>query len=178
MDCLNAIAERYSYRGAFLDKPVSRDDLTKIAAAAAAAPSGCNKQTTRFVMIDDAGLLSKIGALHPMAAMQTARAMMAFVVDCDPKPVYQDLSFQVEDCAAAVQNALLAIADLGYASVWIDGALRRDGRAEAIGKWLNIPEGKVVRVLLPIGVPAENGPRPDKMPVEERAWFNRYGSAC
>ncbi len=176
MDCLSAISERFSYRGAFQDKPVSREDLTKIATAATLAPSGCNKQTTRFVIVDDAEILKQIGALHPIAAMKTARAMLMFIIDCNPEAVYQNMSFQPEDCAAAVENALLAITALGYASVWIDGALRREGRAEKIGQLLKVPEGKVVRVLLPIGVPAENGPRPDKMPLEERAWFNGYGS--
>ena len=45
----------------------------------------------------------------------------------DPQPVYHTMSFPAEDCAAAVENMLLAIAALGYATVWIDGALRAEG---------------------------------------------------
>jgi nitroreductase len=71
---------------------------------------------------------------------------------------------------------LLAITALGYASVWVDGWLRVDGRNETIGRLLGVPEDKVVRILLPIGVPAEEVNGPKKMPFSERAWFNKYGS--
>jgi hypothetical protein len=40
---------------------------------------------------------------------------------------------------------------------------------------LGLPAGKTIRVLLPIGVPAETWPQKEKMPFEERAWFNAYG---
>jgi len=53
---------------------------------------------------------------------------------------------------------------LGYATVWIDGALRREGRSEAIGEAIGIPDDRVVRIILPIGVPAEEGPRKEKKP--------------
>ena len=57
-----------------------------------------------------------------------------------------------------------------------DGWLRREGRAEAIGKLLGVPDEKIVRILLPIGVPAEDYKQPEKMPFNERACFNKYGS--
>ena len=73
-----------------------------------------------------------------------------------------------------MENMLLAITGLGYASVWIDGWLRREDRAVTIAKMLGIPETKTIRVLLPIGVAAEEGKRPVKKPFEERAFFNKY----
>ena len=60
--------------------------------------------------------------------------------------------------------------------MWIDGWLRVEGRAKAIGDLLGVPEDCVVRILLPIGVPAEQRSQAAKLPFEERAWFNRYGS--
>ncbi|HPJ72876.1 MAG TPA: nitroreductase, partial [bacterium] len=63
---------------------------------------------------------------------------------------------------------------LGYVSVWVDGWLRTDGRAERIGRLVGLPTGKTVRVILPIGFPTVEGRRPEKLPFEERAFFNRY----
>jgi nitroreductase len=83
----------------------------------------------------------------------------------------------VEDCAAAVENMLLAVVALGYATVWLDGALRVEDKAARIGRLLGVPEGKTVRVLLPLGVAAEPGTQKDKLPFHQRAWFNRYGSS-
>ena len=100
--------------------------------------------------------------------------MIACIVDRRPDAVYEGHDFQVEDCAAAVENMLLAITALGYATVWIDGWLRVRDRAATIGRMLGLPEHKSVRVLLPLGVPAEVWPQKEKKPFSERAWFNRY----
>lgn len=175
MDLLEVVTNRHSYRGAFMDAPVSREDLKTIVQAGLDAPSGCNAQTTRFVVVDDAELVAAIAAMHETnKAMQQAKAFIACIVDRQPEAVYQDMAFQVEDCAAAVENMLLAITALGYASVWIDGWLRRDNRNDIIGKLLGVPAEKIVRILLPIGVPAEPVKGPDKKPFEQRAFFNQY----
>ena len=174
MDVFEAIEKRYSYRGPYKDEPMPREHLRKILEAGLKAPSGRNMQTTKFVIVDDPDLLEKIGGMHDKAAMKQARAMIACIIDKNPEPVYEGHSFQVEDCSTAVENMLLAITSLGYASVWIDGWLRVENRAERIGKLLGVPDEKIVRVLLPLGVPAEQGPRKEKMPFEQRAWFNKY----
>jgi nitroreductase len=175
MDLFEAIAARHSYRGAFTDAPVPRDDLKKIVGAGLAAPSGCNAQTTTFVIVDDAAIMDQIRECHTMKAVKQAKAFIICCVAKNPEPVYGDMSFEVEDCSAAVEHILLAVTALGYATVWIDGALRKEGRAEAIGKAIGIPDDRVVRILLPVGVPAEEGPRKEKKPFEERAWFNTHG---
>jgi nitroreductase len=176
MELFETIAKRQSYRGAFQEKAVNRDDLERIVEAGLKAPSGKNAQTTVFVIVDDEAMLQKIRGMHLRnKAMQQCRAMIACIIDLEPEEVYFGMSFQVEDCAAAVENMLLAITALGYATVWTDGWLRRKGRAEAIGALLGVPEGKIVRVVLPIGVPTEDYPRPEKKPFKERAWFNKHG---
>ena len=43
-----------------------------------------------------------------------------------------DLAFEVEDDSAAVENVLLAITALGYASVWMDGDVKRNGAGEKL----------------------------------------------
>ncbi|MCK4661084.1 MAG: nitroreductase family protein [Phycisphaerae bacterium] len=176
MDVFEAIAKRHSYRGPFLDQPVRRADLQRIVQAGLQAPSGKNAQTTTFVIVDDADLVHGIGGMHPAnQAMQQAKAMIACIVDRQPEAVYEGHAFQIEDCAAAVENMLLAVTALGYATVWIDGWLRVDNRAESVGKLLGVPEGKIIRVLLPIGVPQKTWQQKEKLPFEARAWFNRYG---
>lgn len=174
MDIFEAMANRHSYRWAFLDRPVSREDLCKIIEAGLLAPSGNNAQTTEFIIIDDPALLRQIGSMHTMKAMQTARAMIACVVDEKPQAVYEGFSFQVEDCAVAAENIFLAVTALGYACAWIDGWLRLEDRAGKIKEMLGLPSGKTIRILLPIGVPAEPVTAKEKKPFSERAWFNRY----
>ncbi|HOA53641.1 MAG TPA: nitroreductase family protein [Thermogutta sp.] len=173
MDVFEAINKRYSYRGPFRDVPVPREHLRKIVEAGIRAPSGKNAQTTSFVIVDDPVLIRQIAALFENKPVcSTAKAMIVCVTD--PRPVMGDVSFHVEDCAAAVENILLAITALGYATVWIDGALRYNRIAERIGELLGIPSDRIVRVLLPVGVPAEPGTQREKLPFEQRAWFNGW----
>ena len=176
MDVFEAIAQRHSYRGPFKEQRVRASDLTRIVQAGLQAPSGCNMQTTTFVIVDDAELVRHIAALHGNnTAMQQARAYIACVMDTNPPPAFGNMSFQVEDCAAAVENMLLAVTALGYATVWVDGWLRAEGHAERIGALLKLPAGKYVRIILPLGVPAEKHSPREKKPFAERAWFNRHG---
>lgn len=176
MDVFAAISRRHSYRGGFdTAAEVPAADLERIVMAGIHAPSGMNLQTTRFAIINAPELVAAIQALHPVnRAMQQARAYIACVVDRDPEPVCRGDHFQVEDCAAAVENMLLAITAMGYATVWVDGWLRVEGRAERIGELLALPAGKIVRVLLPIGVPVESWHQKAKEPFPARAWFNRF----
>ena len=175
MDIFEVFEKRYSYRGAYLDKPVPQADLVRIVDAGLKAPSGCNAQTTTFVIVSDPGLLAEMRKIHSMKAVQDAHAIIACVTANKPKPVYEKESFEVEDCAAAVENMLLAISALGYASVWIDGHLRKEGVAERINVLLGIPADRSVRIILPVGVPAAEGERRTKKPFGARAWFNRHG---
>ncbi|MCS7306281.1 MAG: nitroreductase family protein [Thermoguttaceae bacterium] len=173
MEVFEAIAKRHSYRGPFLDKPVPREDLVKIVEAGIRAPSGKNEQTTSFIIVDDPELLRQLAEIINRPVCQTAKAMIVCVID--PRPVFGDISFAVEDCAAAVENMWLAITALGYATVWLDGALRVDQVAERVGQLLGVPPGRQVRVVLPLGVAAQPGSQKEKLPFHRRAWFNRWG---
>ena len=175
MDVFEAMAKRYSFRGPFRDAPVPREDLRKIVQAGIQAPSGKNEQVVSFVIVDDPDLLGQIAAVVQRPVCDTAKAMIACV--SDPRPVFEGFSFAAEDCAAAVENMLLAITALGYASVWLDGVLRVNDVAARVGELLGVPAGHTVRILLPLGVPAEPGEQKEKLPFARRAWFNRYGGA-
>lgn len=176
MEFFETVIERHSYRGPFTDQDISADELCKIVQAGLDAPSGMNKQTTSFVIVDDPDLVSQIAEMHQAnKAVNQAKAFIVCLMDADPEPIYEGHHFQVEDCSAAVQNMLLAIAAGGYASVWIDGWLRTAGHAETIAKLLGVPGDKVVRIILPIGVPKYPVRGPEKRPFDQRAWFNSYG---
>jgi nitroreductase len=175
MDFFETVARRHCYRGPLDPAPIPRDVLGRILAAGCAAPSGKNAQTTTFVVVDDPAVLARIRPLHAQPAWQTAPAMIACITDTAPPPVYHGFSFAVEDCAAAVQTMLLALTALGYASVWVDGAVLLEGRAEALAKILGLPADKTVRIMLPVGRPLEPAAPPPKKAVSERGWFNRYG---
>ena len=172
MDLFDAIQRRCSYRGEFLPNPVPREDLEKIVAAGAAAPSGCNKELTEFVVVDDPDTRAAVTALFPdKAFVRTAPAFI--VVASDPTPVYDKQNFELADSAAATENLLLAIVALGYASVWLDGYLR-GGVDAKLAQLLGIPPPKVARILLPVGRPAGVPTKPAKRQLQSRTHWNRW----
>ena len=173
MDLFEAVARRHSYREAFLPQPVPRTNLEKIVQAGIQAPSAKNEQVVSFIIVDDSALVKKIAEILPKPCCDTAAAMILCVVD--PRPILGVYSFAEADCAASVENMLLAITALGYATVWIDGALRYERRAEKIAELVGLPSERKIAVLLPLGVPVEHLAQREKLPFDRRAWFNRYG---
>ena len=63
MTMLDLISSRRSYRGKYLPEPVPREHLTAIMQAGLDAPSGCNKQTTSIIAVDDPEILAKLRAV-------------------------------------------------------------------------------------------------------------------
>jgi nitroreductase len=172
MELFEAIRSRHSYRGPFLKRAVPRDDLSRIVEAGLMAPSGYNSQTTSFVIVDEAELIRAVADIMGKAALREVPALIVVLMDGDGSPG-KNFRFGVEDYSAATENLLLAITALGYASVWIDGALRSERRAERIAELLGVPGRLEVRVVLPVGIPAEKWTQQAKKPFDERAWFNR-----
>ena len=171
---LDTIARRASYRGKYLPDPVPREHLTAILQAGLDAPSGCNKQTTSLIAVDDPEVLAKLHAVIDPPIGVTAPAMICVLT----KRIiaYRDRCFATQDYAAAIQNMLLAITALGYESVWVEGHITdvdRIGRKMA--DILGVPEDMELVCFLPVGKAADPVTRVKKKPFDQRAWFNGYG---
>ena len=173
MDVFEAIKRRHSYRKGFAAQAVPTGDIRKIIEAGLRAPSGYNAQSTSFVIVDDRGLIAEIVRIMARDDLQAAPVIVVVVMG--PQNPEKNLYFGIEDYSAATENILLAVTALGYATVWIDGVLRRENRAEQIGRLLHVPDEHIVRVILPIGVPNQPGTQNEKKSFAERAWFNRFG---
>jgi nitroreductase len=169
MDLFEAIDTRYSYRGEFTEEAVTEEAIQRVVESAIRAPSACNRQGPRFVVVRDPKMLAAIAGVVERPVTLSAKAMIVLLAD--HREVFRGIAFGAEDCAAAAQNMLLSISALGYASVWIDGALRFDGAAAAIAELLNVPPHLEVHILLPMGVPANPLPPTERMPLDERVCF-------
>jgi nitroreductase len=170
MDLFDAFSKRISYRGAYLPGTVPHASLKRIVEAAYSAPSGCNRQTTRIVAVTDPGRIQTVSELLTKPNVANAGALL--VLAFDPSEEYG-----VEDCSAACENAMLAIAATGYASCWLDGVLRRENRAEKIAELFKIPSPFRVRIVLPVGRPAAEPVAPEKRAFNERAFLDSFGTA-
>ncbi len=172
-DAINVIGTRHSYRGKYLPDPVPEEDLKQIANAGINAPSGCNKQTTSIVVVNDPELLDKIkGVIDPPVAA-TAPAMI--VVLASQIVAYRDRTFYIQDYSAAIENMLLAITALGYQSCWYEGHITDEDRiCDKIAELLNVPDEYEVVCILPVGKAADDFHAPGKKPFGERVKFNSW----
>lgn len=173
MTTLEAIHARKSYRGPYLPTAVPRADLVTILEAGCAAPSGCNKQTTSFIAVDDPEILAQLAQIIGSTTSRTCTAMICILTR--KIIAYDDRTFYIQDYSAAIQNMLLAIADLGYASCWYEGrATGPDRIGYRMQHLLGVPEEYELVCFLPVGVPENELKSVDKLPLEERAWFNGF----
>jgi len=175
MHTLDTINSRTSYRGAFKSTPIPHEDLTKIMQAGLAAPSGCNKQTTSLIAVDDPILLTK---LHSVINPPRAATAPAIICVLTQKIIaYRNRCFNVQDYSAAIQNMLLAATALGYQSCWYEGHVTDvDNIGRQMANILNVPQDYDLVCFLPIGIAAEPLNYVDKKRFEERAWFNGFRS--
>jgi len=173
MDLLELINSRHSYRGKFESTPVPREDLVKIMEAGLAAPSGCNKQTTSLIAVDDPAVLEKLRKVIDPPVGETAPAMICVLTQ--RIIAYRDRCFAVQDYSAAIENMLLAITALGYQSCWYEGHITDADRiGDQMAKILGVPDGYELICVLPVGVAMTEPKPPRKKPFEERAWFNGF----
>ena len=173
MNTIETIHNRRSYRGKYKDTPVPREDLVKIMEAGLSAPSGCNKQTTSLIAIDDKEVLDKVRSVVTPPIAETAPA--AICVLTQRINAYRDKCFAIQDYSAAIENMLLAIVELGYQSCWYEGHITDDDKLGCkMAKILGVPDDYELICFLPVGIAESEPKEPPKKAFEERAWFNSF----
>ena len=173
METLQTIRSRRSYRGKYLPTTVPPEDLKLIAEAGYHAPSGCNMQTTSILVVDDPILLQKLHAVIDPPVGETAPAMICVLTR--KIIAYRDRTYYIQDYSAAIENMLLAITDLGYASCWVEGHITDIDRiGDKMAKILDVPEEYQLICFLPVGLPAESPKPPVKQPMAMRVWRNGF----
>ena len=169
MDTLQAIRTRRSIR-VYQDKPVPDELTQKLLAAAMQAPSARNQQPWHFVIIDDRAILAEIPPFMPNAAMAAAAPLAVLV--CAELALEKSEGYWVVDCAAAVENMLLAAHALGLGAVWC-GVYPREPRMQGLRRLVGLPKGVMPHSLVVLGYPGEQVPAEDRY-RPERVYRNRW----
>lgn len=169
MDALLAMQTRRSVRR-YTEQPVDEEKLDAMLRAAMAAPSGGNSQPWRFVVVDDKKLLAEIAEIHPYAPM-AAEAPMAIIL-CADLSVEQYQGMWVQDCAAAMQNMLLAAHVSGLGAVWC-GIQPDAAREAAFAKLFHLPEQVKAFGLLLVGYPVKQPSPVDRFDMS-KVFHNQY----
>jgi nitroreductase len=151
---MEAIYKRRSIRR-FEEKPVDINLIKEIIRAGMNAPSAGNEQPWHFIVVDDREILEKIPTFHPHSRM-LYEAPAAIVVCADVLNVKYP-EYWPQDCSAATQNILLAIADLDLGGVWL-GVYPREDRVKRLQVLFEMPDHIIPFSIIALGYPAEQKP--------------------
>lgn len=157
MEIMEAINTRRSIRS-FTGEPVSKSDLNLVLKAGFQAPSARNYQPREYIIVQNKETLAKIAQVHPYAKM-LPQAGTGIIV-CGDKEKQPKLGLLIADCAAAIENILLAVHGIGLGAVWC-GLYPANHLAEAITTICNLPANMVPVGMVVLGHKAET-----KEPVE------------
>lgn len=161
MEFQELLEKRRSVRS-YLDKPVEKEKLEKIIAAAFSAPSAGNLQAYKIVVVKDRKTREAVcrAALGQDSILQAPLALV-FLADANRSSGRYgqrgESLYSIQDATIAAAYAQLEAANLGLCSVWI-GAFEPEKVAEILGA----EEGEMPVAIIPVGYAAEKS-RPPRM---------------
>ena len=165
-----ALVQRRASVRQFEQRAVPRVLIERAVAAAAQAPSACNRQPLRYVAVAEGPLKSQLAAL-PMGTAGYAQGipvLLAVVGDLSAYPYERDRHIVYIDASLANMQLMLALETLGLASCsinWPDMAQRERTMARLLGLALY----ERVVMLIAVGYPQSSGlvPHSEKKHVDE-----------
>jgi nitroreductase len=174
MNTIEAIKTRRSIRK-YTQQPLEFDKITRIIEAGHYAPSSGNIQNWRFVVITDK---KTIRSLYDHCLKQehvyNAQAIIVVCGEIETAERFYGLRgkrlYTTQNCAAAIQNMLLAAFELGVGACWI-GAFDED----KIRVMFNVPENARPQALITLGYPDEEPGPPERDELASVSYFHKYG---
>lgn len=174
METLEAINQRRSIRK-YLDKPVEFEKITTIIDAARKAPSAGNLQDWNFIIVIEKDLIRQVATYcAEQYWVQTAPAVIIVCGLPEKHEMYYGLRgkrlYNVQDCAAAIQNILLSATDLGLGTCWI--GIFEEEKLRAL---FAIPPDVRPQAVITLGYSDDTPQDRSLIPIENITFFNRYG---
>ena len=153
--------KRFSVRK-FTSQPVEKEKLDLILEAGRVAPTACNYQPQRILVIEDAAAREKLKQCTPCHFDAPVALMICYDKTTCWKNKTTEAIDGVVDASIITTQMMLEIAELGLGTTWV-GAFNHQKAKELF----NIPDYLVPVALLPIGYPADD--------VEPHPWhFKRF----
>ena len=181
MAILDVIRHRKSIRH-FQDRPVEREKIMMCLEAARLAPSACNSQPWKFVIVDDRELKDRLcdaafGGIYAMNYFCKQAPVIVVVVSERVKflamigGLFRGTKYYLIDIGIAGEHFVLQAEELGLGTCWIGWFNER-----AVKSILNIPQHKKIDILIALGYYDTERVRSkhSREPLNKIASFNSY----
>lgn len=178
MDFLELVKARQSDRAYDKNRPVEPEKLERILEAARLAPSACNAQPWKFVVVTDPELAIKVGKAS------AGLGMNKFAKDAPVHILIVEESMNVTSLLGSkIKDKYFPLVDIGIAASHICLAAESEGLGSCILGWFDekgikelvgIPQKK--RLLLDITIGYSLKPKKQKVrkPKEKVVAYNKY----
>jgi len=181
MALLDLIKHRKSVRD-FLDRPVEREKIMMCLEAARLAPSACNSQPWKFIVVDDRQLKNKLcdvafSGIYSINSFCKMAPVIVVVISEKSKflarvgGMFRGTKYYLIDIGIAGEHFILQAEDLGLGTCWIGWFNER-----AVKSILNIPQPKKIDILIALGYYDREklGSEHGREPMDKIASFNSY----
>jgi nitroreductase len=176
---LELIISRQSDRK-YSDRQIEKDKLDRIIEAGRMAPSACNAQPWKFIIVNDPGLVLKVAD----AASAKLIGMNSFVSEAPVIIVIvREKSNMSSKVGAMIKNKDYSLFDIGIATENICLQAKAEGLGSCIIGWfdekiirklLEIPRSKRVELLITLGYSLSEQREKRRKHVEEKVSYNKY----
>jgi nitroreductase len=176
---LELISSRQSDRK-YSDKPVEKEKLERILEAGRIAPSACNAQPWKFIVVNDPVLIKKIAkaASAELVGMNTfASQAPLHIIVVREKPNFSS------KVGGTIKSKDYSLIDIGIASENICLQAESEGLGSCMLGWFNeiqlkkllvIPRSKRVELIITIGYAAGTKREKRRKSKEEVVSYNKY----
>lgn len=181
MNFLELVNKRQSCRAYNPQRPVEKEKIDRCIEAARLAPSACNAQPWKFIVVDDPELKDKIA----VAADSKLLGFNHFTKDSPVLVVVvRESANLTSKVGTLLKNKPYPLMDVGIATEHFCLQATYEGLGTCIMGWfdekkvkklLGIPAQKRAELIISIGYPATDDLRQKmRKPVEEIRSYNRY----
>ncbi len=148
MEFLELAKKRYSVR-AYEDKPVEDEKLQQVLEAARLAPTACNIQPFRFIVIHTKGKETELRRIYSASwFVQAPIVICACGIPSESWRRRDSKNYCDIDVTIAMDHLILAATDLGLGTCWVGAFNPEEAR-----KVLRLPEDVEPIAFTPLGYP-------------------------
>jgi len=178
-EILDLIINRQSDRK-YSERPVEQEKLDRIIEAGRMAPSACNAQPWKFIIVTEPGLVAGVAeaASAPLLGMNTFVAQApVMIVIVREKP---NLTSKI---GASIKDKDYSLIDIGIASENICLQAEAEGLGSCMLGWfdesrvkklLGVPKNKRVELIITLGYSLSTKREKRRKPADETVSYNKY----
>ena len=177
MEFLELVNKRQSDRK-YAPKPVAREHILKCLEAARLAPSACNSQPWKFIVVDDRAKLAEMSEAAIGLGMNKFTVQVPVLVavvqenmnlSAKAGSIVKSKDYSMRDLGIAVEHFCLQAAELGLGTCimgWFD--------EKKVKKLLGVPRSRRIQLLIALGHPDAPTREKIRKPLEAIASWNGY----